>query len=68
MLENVKLAIENIRDIPFEQFYLEYMMEVQDSNIECEVVSTFRKVSSDVSSLTQTDHLIHTTFEGLVRK
>ena len=37
MLKTVEEYIENLEDIPFSLFYKQYIMEVQDDNIDKEV-------------------------------
>lgn len=37
MLKTVEEYIENLEDIPFSLFYKQYIMEVQDENIDKEV-------------------------------
>lgn len=66
MLEVIKDAIDAVPDIPFHRFYIQYMLSVQDINIELEMGSTFKNVTLDVSALSSVDRLIHTTYEGLV--
>lgn len=37
MLENIKACIESLPDISFEQYYVNYIMRVQDQNIDEEL-------------------------------
>ena len=37
MLKTVEEYIENLEDIPFSLFYKQYIMEIQDENIDKEV-------------------------------
>lgn len=37
MLKTVEEYIENLEDVPFSLFYKQYIMEVQDENIDKEV-------------------------------
>lgn len=67
MLDKVKATIDNLPDVSFEQFYIQYIMNVQDNNIELESIAIFKHVSPDVSNLISADHLIHRTFERLVK-
>lgn len=66
MLEVIRDVIDTVPDIPFHRFYIQYMLSVQDINIEIELNSTFKQVKSDVSALNSVDHLIHTAHERLV--
>ena len=64
MLETVKSHIQaSANDVPFNQFYIEYVMRVQDENIERELYTMLHKnVDIDVMMM---DRLINSTFEGL---
>ena len=63
MLETVKTQIHNIPSISFHQFFVRYMLQVQDSNIDYE----FRKFISvnnlDVKSM---ERLLNSSMEVLV--
>lgn len=63
MLETVKQAIDNLSDISFEEFYMQYVMSVQDTNIEREFSFLLDKNILDVPNM---GHLIQNTYEGLV--
>lgn len=65
MLEKIKQAIQSVPNITFDEYFIMYMLSVQDRNIESEVNSTFKHVGLDVSTLTGIDHLIHKTHERL---
>lgn len=64
MLETIKSYIqESSNNTPFNQFYIEYVMRVQDENIERELYTMLHKnVDIDVMMM---DRLINSTFEGL---
>lgn len=64
MLETIKSYIQaSANDVPFNQFYIEYVMRVQDENIERELYTMLHKnVDIDVMMM---DRLINSTFEGL---
>lgn len=50
MLETVKTYIDELPDIPFDQYYQDYVCRVQDQNIRIEIDS-FK--SDDILSLEQ---------------
>ena len=50
MLETVKTYIDELPDIPFDQYYQNYVCRVQDQNIKIEIDS-FK--SDDILSLEQ---------------
>lgn len=64
MLETIKSYIQaSANNVPFNQFYIEYVMRVQDENIERELYTMLHKnVDIDVMMM---DRLINSTFEGL---
>lgn len=64
MLETVKESIHNLPDISFQEFYSDYVMKVQDDNIDEE----FRFLSSN-NNLTplSINRLISKSFERLVK-
>lgn len=65
MLETVKNSINNIPDIPFSVFYGNYIMKVQDDNIEEEL--RFLEIANtlDVRSFGK---LIENSFEKMVKR
>ena len=67
MLDRVRSTISNLPDISFEEYFIQYMMSVQDSNIESEASSIFKNVSPDVSNVIRADRLVSKTFERLVK-
>jgi hypothetical protein len=50
MLETVKTYIDELPDIPFDQYYQDYVCRVQDQNIRIEIDSL---KSDDILSLEQ---------------
>ena len=50
MLETVKTYIDELPDIPFDQYYQNYVCRVQDQNIKIEIESL---KSDDILSLEQ---------------
>lgn len=50
MLETVKTYIDELPDIPFDQYYQNYVCRVQDQNIKIEIDSL---KSDDILSLEQ---------------
>lgn len=67
MLEKIKDAIESVPDIPFYQFYMNYMLAVQDNNIQIEVSSTFRRSRPDVKDIRDINRLIDSTYSRMVK-
>lgn len=68
MLEKIKQAINNLPSLTFEEFYLLYIMEVQDKNLDLETNSAFKKTwGAGLSSVSKLDGLIETTYERLVK-
>lgn len=67
MLEKIVETIKSVPDIPFSEFYMNYMMAVQDANIDMEVSSAFRNVSLDVKILLEASSAIQNSYEGLVK-
>lgn len=67
MLETVKQYIQDLDTTSFQEFFVHYVLEVQDSNIESEVSSAFRRVSTEIDTLNYVDRLIDTDHEGLVK-
>lgn len=63
MLETVKAAIDSLPDISFEEYFMQYVLSVQDSNIEQEFLFLLDRNILDVPNI---GHLIQKTYEGLV--
>lgn len=64
MLETIKSYIQaSANNVPFNQFYIEYVMSVQDENIERELYTMLHK-NADIDVMMM-DRLINNTFEGL---
>ena len=54
MLETVLQTINNVPSISFEEYFTEYVMEIQDANIDSEVSFLLRNnflASSDIDKL-----------------
>ena len=49
MLKIVKTLVDNTPEKPFGQFYIEYIMQVQDSNIDREIKNMVRKHRPDLN-------------------
>ena len=56
MLETVKHTIKNIPFITFEEYFIQYVMQMQDTNIDDEVTFVMRNNSLSTLSV---DRLIH---------
>ena len=63
MLETIRKTIDDLPDKSFEEFFNEYLMEVQDNSINLEVDYTFKKLHSDIVDIST---VISNEFEGLV--
>lgn len=62
MLRIIREAIDSIPDVPFNQYYANYIAEVQDRNIELEIKSLIRTNVLDPLSLSS---IIQNTYEKL---
>lgn len=63
MLEIVKSCIENLDTISFNLYFVNYIIKVQDINLENE----FKYLAShNCMSISKVDKLIENTYEGLV--
>lgn len=67
MLETVKQTIADLPDITFDEYFMNYVMSVQDRNIQLESASVFRNVSPDIKNVLSADRLVQKNFERLVR-
>lgn len=69
MLEKIHQLIKEAKQdaTPFEQFYVNYIMQVQDANIDEEVSSMFRRMSIEVSTLNKADKLIEQEHRKMVK-
>ena len=59
MLETVRALLDTEVNMPFEEYFNEYMMAVQDVNISAEVKYTMNQLkgySIEVEQLVQQDH------------
>lgn len=68
MLRTVKHYIDELPDIPFSQFFLLYIMDVQDVNIDIEADMLFRNKDLDVSTICNVNTVINDVYEGLVKQ
>lgn len=69
MLERIKHLVDESRSskVPFNQFYVQYMMEVQDQNMDIEVSNMFKRIAVEVGTLKQVDKMIDTEHRKLVK-
>lgn len=68
MLETIKQTINNLPNLTFDEFYLLYIIEVQDKNLQLEATNAFKQSwTSGLSSVGKIDGLIQTTYERLVK-
>lgn len=67
MLETIKNYIDNLPNITFEEYFLRYMMNVQDKNIGIEVDEKFKHVVCDAKSVTQVGKMIDNTYKELTK-
>lgn len=67
MLDRIEDEIQSVPDIPFYQFYINYMLAVQDSNIQMEISSTFRRIRPDVKDIRDINRLIDSTYSRMVK-
>ena len=63
MLETVKSYIETLDDISFDLFYINYIIEMQDMDLENEFKRLTNSSTLNPGSVTK---LIQSTYEGLV--
>lgn len=63
MLETIKQCIWNIPDISFNQFYIRYILAVQDTNINNEFKYMIDHNTLDIGMM---DNVIQSTYEGLM--
>jgi len=63
MLETIKEYINSLPEITFNEYYTNYMLDVQDSNIEKEFRQITESPRTDVRFM---DKLINNTMKGLV--
>lgn len=62
MLETIKDYIKYLPDIPFDLVYSEYILSVQDSNIDAEMSFLLKHNKLDLRLM---DNTIHQSFERL---
>lgn len=64
MLETVKNCIQSLDNISFDLFYINYIIEMQDLDLDNEFK---RLTTSNVLNPASMSKLIQSTYEGLVR-
>lgn len=62
MLDILRQKIESVRSVNFEEHFTQYVMSVQDRNIELELKYLLKHNSLKVDSI---GYLIQNTYEGL---
>lgn len=69
MLERIKQLIEeNTSDrTSFQEYYVRYMLSVQDMNIESEVSSAFKRMSIEIDTMNKVDKLIENQHRKMVK-
>lgn len=69
MLERVKQLIEESASdrTSFQEYYVRYMLDVQDMNIESEVSSAFKRVSIEIDTMNKVDKLIENQHRKMVK-
>lgn len=69
MLERIKQLIEeNTSDrTSFQEYYVKYMLSVQDMNIESEVSSAFKRMSIEIDTMNKVDKLIENQHRKMVK-
>ena len=69
MLESIKQLIEeNTSDrTSFQEYYVRYMLDVQDMNIESEVSSAFKRMSIEIDTMNKVDKLIENQHRKMVK-
>lgn len=68
VLETIKEAIDDAKSIErsFNQFFVDYMVSVQDLNIELEIKKRFNRLNPTIQNVSRVDRYIQNTHEGLV--
>lgn len=69
MLERIKqLIAESASDrTSFQEYYVKYMLSVQDMNIESEVSSAFKRMSIEINTMNKVDKLIENQHRKMVK-
>lgn len=69
MLERIKQLIEeNTSDrTSFQEYYVRYMLSMQDMNIESEVSSAFKRMSIEIDTMNKVDKLIENQHRKMVK-
>ena len=69
MLERIKRLIEeNTSDrTSFQEYYVRYMLSVQDMNIESEVSSAFKLMSIEIDTMNKVDKLVENQHRKMVK-
>lgn len=65
MLETIKQSIKNAPFITFEQYFIEYVMQMQDTNIDNEVTFMLHNNSLTTKSLDKLINSEVTTYDKL---
>lgn len=70
MLKQIRELVDDAVNSPitFPEFFAEYVMRVQDSNIENEAISRFRNLDINVKTLNSIDKSIEREQRELVNK
>ena len=64
MLKTIKNLIADMPDISFGEYYIQYIMQVQDENIDRELKSIIRDNRTDISYMSK---LIEQTYKSIKR-
>ena len=68
MLEIIQQTIKNLPDISFNEFFIQYVMSVQDTNLDVELISIFKSTSCNVSDIVKLERLVNRNHERLMGK
>ena len=68
MLEIIQQTIKNLPDISFNEFFIQYVMSVQDTNLDVEFISIFKSTSCNVSDIVKLERLVNRNHERLMGK
>lgn len=68
MLEIIQQTIKNLPDISFNEFFIQYVMSVQDTNLDVELISIFKSTSCNVSDIVKLERLVNRNHERLMEK
>ncbi len=62
MLDTIRKQIKSVRDLPFGEYFKQYVMSVQDKNIDHELRFLMKFNTLNIDSMQK---LIQNTYEGL---